>query len=178
VAVGPLICFAAYIRLLQPHSYNMSRVVDQLLKLIATFIGLSHLSRSEIIWCINVFTSLLGLVIVSHLSPRGSGRFKIFSQICSQERVIQTSWGRSQLWRLPSNLNPSRNSKVPRTTSSHKRCLQQSQEMWKRRERKTKSEGHKHKPHTKGAPSTDWFKSYIEWERERGRVLCLKLGEQ
>ena len=24
-----------------------------------------------IIWCINVFTSLLGLVIVSHLSPRG-----------------------------------------------------------------------------------------------------------
>jgi hypothetical protein len=43
--------------------------------LFATFIGLSHLSRSRIIWCINVFTSLLGLVIVSHLSPRGSGRF-------------------------------------------------------------------------------------------------------
>ena len=29
-----------------------------------------------IIWCINVFTSLLGLVIVSHLSPRGLGRFR------------------------------------------------------------------------------------------------------
>jgi hypothetical protein len=53
----------------------MFRVVDQLLKLIATFIGLSRLSRSVIIWCINVFTSLLGLVIVSHLSPRGLGRF-------------------------------------------------------------------------------------------------------
>jgi hypothetical protein len=76
VAVGPLICFAAYIGLLQPHSDDMSRVVDQLLKLIATFIGLSHLSRSGIICCINVFTSLLGLVIVSHLSPRGLGRFK------------------------------------------------------------------------------------------------------
>jgi hypothetical protein len=53
----------------------MSRVVDQLLKLIATFIGLSHLSRFGIICCINVFTSLLELAIVSHLSPRGSGRF-------------------------------------------------------------------------------------------------------
>jgi hypothetical protein len=73
MAVGPLICFAAYIGLLQPHSDDMSRVVDQLLKLFATFIGLSRLSRFEIISCINVFTSLLGLVIVSHLSPRGSG---------------------------------------------------------------------------------------------------------
>jgi hypothetical protein len=36
-------------RLLQPHSDDMSRVVDQLLKLIATFIGLSRLSRSGII---------------------------------------------------------------------------------------------------------------------------------
>jgi hypothetical protein len=45
MAVGPLICFAAYIWLLQPHSDDMSQVVDQLLKLIATFIGLSRLSR-------------------------------------------------------------------------------------------------------------------------------------
>jgi hypothetical protein len=36
---------------------------------------LSRLSRSGIICCINVFTSLLGLVIVSHLSPKGLGRF-------------------------------------------------------------------------------------------------------
>jgi hypothetical protein len=49
VAVGPLICFTAYIGLLQPHSDDMSRVVDQLLKLVATFIGLSRLSRSGII---------------------------------------------------------------------------------------------------------------------------------
>jgi hypothetical protein len=55
----------------------MSRVVDQLLKLIATFIGLSRLSISVIIWCINVFTSLLRLVTVSHLSPKGSGRFSV-----------------------------------------------------------------------------------------------------
>jgi hypothetical protein len=75
MAVGSLICFGAYIGLLQPHSDDMSRVVDQLLKLIATFIGLSRLSRSRIICCINVFTSLLGLVIVSHLSPKGLGRF-------------------------------------------------------------------------------------------------------
>jgi hypothetical protein len=46
VAVGPLICFAAYIGLLQPHSDDMSRVVDQLLKLIAIFIDLSRLSKS------------------------------------------------------------------------------------------------------------------------------------
>jgi hypothetical protein len=46
VAVGPLICFAVYIGLLHPHSNDMSRVVDQLLKLITTFIGLSCLSRS------------------------------------------------------------------------------------------------------------------------------------
>jgi hypothetical protein len=77
VAVGPLICFAAYIGLLQPHSNDMSRVVDQLLKLFATIIGLSHLSRSRIICCINVFTSLLGLVFVSHLSPRGLGHFNM-----------------------------------------------------------------------------------------------------
>jgi hypothetical protein len=76
VAFGLLNCFAAYIGLLQPHSDDMSRVVDQLLKLIATFIGLSRLSRSGIICCINVFTSLLGLVIVSHLSPKGLGRFR------------------------------------------------------------------------------------------------------
>jgi hypothetical protein len=75
MAVGPLICFAVYIGLLQPHSDDMSRVVDQLVKLIATFIGLSRLSRSGIICCINVFTSLLGLVIVSHLSPRGLGSY-------------------------------------------------------------------------------------------------------
>jgi hypothetical protein len=49
VAVGLLICFASYIGLLQPHSDDMSRVMDQLLKFIATFIGLSRLSRSEII---------------------------------------------------------------------------------------------------------------------------------
>jgi hypothetical protein len=49
VAVGPLICFATYIELLQPHFDDMSRVVDQLLKLIATFIGLSRLRRSETI---------------------------------------------------------------------------------------------------------------------------------
>jgi hypothetical protein len=49
VAVGPLICFTAYIGLLQPHSDDMSQVVDQLLKLIAIFIGLSHLSRFGII---------------------------------------------------------------------------------------------------------------------------------
>jgi hypothetical protein len=49
VAVGPLICFAAYIGLLQPHSDDMSRVVDQLLKLFATFIGLYRLRRFVII---------------------------------------------------------------------------------------------------------------------------------
>jgi hypothetical protein len=49
VAVGPLICFAAYIGLLQPHSDDMSRVVDQLLKLFTTFIGLYRLSISVII---------------------------------------------------------------------------------------------------------------------------------
>jgi hypothetical protein len=45
VAVGPLICFIMYIGLLQSHSDDMSRFVDQLLKLITTFIGLSRLSR-------------------------------------------------------------------------------------------------------------------------------------
>jgi hypothetical protein len=52
-----------------------------------------------------------------------------FSQICSQERGIQTSCGRPQLWRLPRNFNPSRNPRVPRTKISHMRCLQQGQEM-------------------------------------------------
>jgi hypothetical protein len=49
VAVGPLICFTAYIGLLQSHSDDMSRVVDQLFKLFATFVGLSRLSRFGII---------------------------------------------------------------------------------------------------------------------------------
>jgi hypothetical protein len=45
VAVGPLMCSATYIGLLQSHFDDMSRVVDQLLKLIATCIGLSRLIR-------------------------------------------------------------------------------------------------------------------------------------
>jgi hypothetical protein len=49
VAVGPLICFTVYIGLLHPHSDDMSQVVDQLLKLIATYIGLSCLSKSRTI---------------------------------------------------------------------------------------------------------------------------------
>jgi hypothetical protein len=90
VAVGPLICFAVYIGLLQPHSNDMSRVVDQLFKLIATFIGLSRLSRSGIICCINVFTSLPGLVIVSHLSPRGLGRYiTAFCQGVRDEKMLE-----------------------------------------------------------------------------------------
>jgi hypothetical protein len=66
---------------------------------------------------------------------------RFFSQTCSQERAIQTSWGRPQIWRLPSNLNPSRNPRVSRTTILHKRCLQQAQEITMRGKRKTKSEG-------------------------------------
>jgi hypothetical protein len=44
-----MICFTKYIELLQPHSDDMSRFMDQLLKLIATFIGLARLSRSRTI---------------------------------------------------------------------------------------------------------------------------------
>jgi hypothetical protein len=91
VAVGPLICFAAYIGLLQPHFDDMSRVVDQLLKLIATFIGLFRLSRSEIICCINVFTSLLGLVIVSHLSPIGLGTLQVVSELLGWPQDVTLS---------------------------------------------------------------------------------------
>jgi hypothetical protein len=40
MVIGLLICFAMYIELLQSHSDDMSRVVDQLLKLNATYIGL------------------------------------------------------------------------------------------------------------------------------------------
>jgi hypothetical protein len=63
--------------------------------------------------------------------------------------------GSSTTLETPKQPQSLRNSKVTRTTSSHKRCLQQAQEMRKRRERKTKSKGHTHKPHTKGAPSVD-----------------------
>jgi hypothetical protein len=75
MAVEPLICFAAYSGLLQPHSDDMSRVMEQLLKLIATYIGLSRLSRSRTIQFINVYTSLMELVFGSHLSPKGLGSF-------------------------------------------------------------------------------------------------------
>jgi hypothetical protein len=74
VVVGPLICFGTYIELLESYSDDMSQDVDQLLNLIATCIGLSHLGRFITIRCMNVDTSLLGLVFVSHLSPRGWGR--------------------------------------------------------------------------------------------------------
>jgi hypothetical protein len=69
----------------------MSRVVDQLLKLLATFIGLSRLSRSEIICCINVFTSLLGLVIVSHLSPGGLGTLQVVSELLGWPQDVTLS---------------------------------------------------------------------------------------
>jgi hypothetical protein len=49
MVVGPLICFVAYIGLLQPHSDNMSRVVDQHLKLIVTFIGVGDLRRPKVL---------------------------------------------------------------------------------------------------------------------------------
>jgi hypothetical protein len=75
MVVGPLIWFVAYIWRLQPYFDDMSWVVDQLLKLIATCIGLSRFSRFGTIWCINVYTSLLWLIFESHLSPRGLGRF-------------------------------------------------------------------------------------------------------
>jgi hypothetical protein len=91
VAVGPLICFAAYIGLLQPHSDDISRVVDQLLKLFATFVGLSRLSRFGIIWRINVFTSLLGLVIVSHLSPKGLGTLQVVSELLGWPQDVTLS---------------------------------------------------------------------------------------
>jgi hypothetical protein len=96
VAFGPPICFAAYIGLLQPHSDDMSRVVDQLLKLIATFIGLSRLSRSRTILCINVFTRLLGLVIVSHLSPRGLVRFT-YPEWLANTMMVKTT---NRKWRM------------------------------------------------------------------------------
>jgi hypothetical protein len=37
-----------------------------------------------------------------------------------KEQVIQTSWGRPQIYRLPSNLTPSRNMKVSKETNLHK----------------------------------------------------------
>jgi hypothetical protein len=70
-----------YIEPLQLHSNDMSRVVDQLLKLIATIIGLSRLSRSGTIRFINVYTSLLGLVFELYLRRRGLGRFTTESRL-------------------------------------------------------------------------------------------------
>jgi hypothetical protein len=134
VAVEPLICFAAYIGLLQPHSDDMSRVVDQLLKLIATFTGLSRLSRSGIICCINVFTSLLGLVIVSHLSPRGLGRFMFATQnlsviqfvlLCRQLQVVllQAKHVVHQCVVAPVVLHPYRQLEI-RVEEAHHRALE------------------------------------------------------
>jgi hypothetical protein len=65
--------------------------MDQLLKLFATFIGLSRLSRYVIICCINVFTSLLGLVIVSHLSPRGSVALQVVSELLGWPQDVTLS---------------------------------------------------------------------------------------
>jgi hypothetical protein len=42
----------------------------------------------------NVVTSLLGLVIVSHLSPKGSGRFKyLFDEPCGHQLVELLAYG-------------------------------------------------------------------------------------
>jgi hypothetical protein len=101
---------------------------------------------------------------------------EILFQICSQERGIQTSWGHPQIWRLPSNLNPSWNPRVSRTTISHKRCLQQAQDLSERGEENQIRE-HKHKPHTKGAPSIDLNRELV-WVWEEEVCLCLKLGVQ
>jgi hypothetical protein len=76
----------------------------------------------------------------------------IFSQIFSQERGIK-------LLRVVHNFGDFQATSIRLGTLGfqeqqyHKRYLQQAQEMRMRRERKTKFEGHKNKPHTKGAPS-------------------------
>lgn len=68
VAIRLLICFAKYFVPLKSYFNDMLWVVNQLLKLIATYICLSRLSRSETIKYTNVYTILLGLVFVSYLS--------------------------------------------------------------------------------------------------------------
>jgi hypothetical protein len=78
---------------------------------------------------------------------------------CSQEWGIQTSWGSPQIWRLPSNLNPSWNPRVWRTTISHKRCLQQAQGMRARWERKTKSKSTSTNLTPKGPLQSIWIES-------------------
>src|SRR5688572_15492777 len=69
----------------------MSRVMDQLLKLIATFIGLYNLRKFKIILCINMFTNLLELVILSHLSPRGSGTLQVVSELLGWPQDVTLS---------------------------------------------------------------------------------------
>jgi hypothetical protein len=39
--------------------------------------------------------------------PDHKGQGIPYLKHCSQERGLQTSWGRPQIWRLPSNLKPS-----------------------------------------------------------------------
>jgi hypothetical protein len=60
---------------------------------------LSRLSRFGIIWCINVFTSLLGLVIISHLSPRGLGTLQIYPAQANPILPQPTTSRASALWR-------------------------------------------------------------------------------
>jgi hypothetical protein len=52
VAVGPLICFAAYIRLLQPHSDDMSRVVDQLDRHLYRFVSFKQIYNRLMYKCV------------------------------------------------------------------------------------------------------------------------------
>jgi hypothetical protein len=109
--------------------------------------------------------------------PDHQGQGILFLKRCSQERGLQTSWGRPQIWRLPSNLKPSWNSRVSRTTKSHKRCLQQAQEIRMRWERKTKSM----RTSTNLTPKGSFKQLNLEqvWVREEEEVcLCLNLGEQ
>jgi 5,10-methylene-tetrahydrofolate dehydrogenase/methenyl tetrahydrofolate cyclohydrolase len=64
-----------------PHSDDMSRVVDQLLQLFATFIGLSRLSRSQ-----SVEHKALNLVVVGSSPTVGANVGDLFSNAMSQEQ--------------------------------------------------------------------------------------------
>ena len=73
-----------------------------------------------------------------------------------KERVIQTSWGRPQIWRLPSNLKRSWNLGFQEHQEST-RGVCTSSSLCKRDGRGKPNREHKHKPHTQELLQQGWI---------------------
>jgi hypothetical protein len=105
--------------------------------------------------------------------PDHQGQGIPYLKHCSQEWGLQSSWSRPQIWRHISNLKPFWNLGFQEHHKTHKRCLQQAQEIRMRWEMETKfvSTSTSTTLTPKGSFNRVESRASFGWERERSLPL-------